>query len=132
MLVHVQIAESDFAAQARLQAAQLGQNLQVGARGAADHITRFVEGPDDAAAAAARRRMEPERKDFWDEFASLGEQEGHRRTASRSSAIGTTAIRPSGGGPGGSSSAAGSGSGGAAGTTSSGGRKGEEGWDDNW
>ncbi|RLL99926.1 hypothetical protein CFD26_100007, partial [Aspergillus turcosus] len=116
------IAESEFAAQARLQAAQLGQNLQVGARGAADHLTRFVEGPDEGAAAAARRRQEPERKDFWDEFASLGEQESHRRNASRSSAIGTTAIRPSGGGlPSGGSSAAGSGA--ATGTASSAGRK---------
>ncbi|RHZ53829.1 GTPase-activating protein GCS1 [Aspergillus thermomutatus] len=125
------LAESDFAAQARLQAAQLGQNIQLGARGAADHLTRFVEGPDDGAAAAARRRQEPERKDFWDDFASLGEQDSHRRSTSRSSAIGTTAIRPSGGGPSGGSSAAGSGA--ATGTSSSAGRGGDEGgWDDNW
>ncbi|KAF4290656.1 hypothetical protein CNMCM8686_000848 [Aspergillus fumigatus] len=125
------IAESEFAAQARLQAAQLGQNIQIGARGAADHLTRFVEGPDEAAAAAARRRQEPERKDFWDEFASLAEQDTHRRNTSRSSAIGTTAIRPSGGGPTGGSSGAGSGK--ATGTASSGGRGGDEGgWDDNW
>ncbi|XHG00287.1 hypothetical protein AWENTII_003751 [Aspergillus wentii] len=90
------LSESDFAAQARMQAANLGQNLQTGARGAADHFNRFVEGPDEAAAAAARRRQqqqEPERKDFWDDFSSLSEQETHRRNTSRSSAIGTAAMR---------------------------------------
>ncbi|EAW12613.1 GTPase-activating protein GCS1 [Aspergillus clavatus NRRL 1] len=133
------IAESDFAAQARVQATQLGQNIQTGARGAAGHFSRFVEGPDEGAAAAARRRQEPERKDFWDDFSTLGEQDTpHRRNTSRSSAIGTTAIRP--GGQGGSAAGVGSGSGpgsgggAATGTGAAGGKKGhdEGGWDDNW
>ncbi|PYI15902.1 zinc finger protein gcs1 [Aspergillus violaceofuscus CBS 115571] len=123
------IAESDFAAQARLQASQLGQNLQTGARGAADHFHRFVEGQDEAAAAAAARRergrtgAEPERKDFWDSFSALGEQDNHRRTASRSSAIGTAAMKPATTSA--SSATSGTGTG----------RKNLEdnsGWDDNW
>ncbi|KAL3432131.1 hypothetical protein BDV09DRAFT_174815 [Aspergillus tetrazonus] len=94
------LAESDFAAQARQHAAQLGQNIQVGARGAADSFNRFVEGSD--APSTRRARAEPERKDFWDDFASLGAQDNHRRNTSRSGALGTTAMKP---GPGASSSA---------------------------
>ncbi|PWY79116.1 hypothetical protein BO70DRAFT_54582 [Aspergillus heteromorphus CBS 117.55] len=138
------IAESDFAAQARLQAAQLGQNMGQGVRGAADHFTRFVEGPDEAAAAAAARRGRaaepaPERKDFWDSFSSLAGEDSHRRNASRSSAIGTAAMKP---GPGTSAAspaaaAAGSGSGASARRTSAAaaaGRKDldEGGWGEEW
>lgn len=82
------LAQSDFAAQARLHAASLGQNLQAGARGAADSFTRFVEGPDDAS--PARRRQEPERKDFWDEFSSIA-SDSNRKPAG---AIGTAAMKP--------------------------------------
>ncbi|KAL4946287.1 hypothetical protein BDV06DRAFT_136035 [Aspergillus oleicola] len=125
-------ADSDFAAQARQHATQFGQNIQVGARGAADSFNRFVEGSDGSPRAGSQRRgrvggsAEPERKDFWDDFASLG-QEGHRRTASRSGALGTTAMKPapvaatsgSGAGAGsgsGSTTAAGTGSGAGNGT----------------
>ncbi|KAF7586553.1 Zn finger-containing GTPase- Activating Protein for ARF [Aspergillus hancockii] len=86
------IAESDFAAQARQHATQFGQNIQVGARGAAGQFQRFVEGPDENN--TARRRAEPERKDFWDDFSSLGEQENQRRNVNKSSAIGTAAMKP--------------------------------------
>jgi ADP-ribosylation factor GTPase-activating protein 1 len=100
ILMKQQLAESDFAAQARQHAAQLGQNIQVGARGAADSFNRFVEGSD--VPSTRRARAEPERKDFWDDFASLGAQDNHRRNTSRSGALGTTAMKP---GPGASSSA---------------------------
>ncbi|PYH41047.1 GTPase-activating protein GCS1, partial [Aspergillus saccharolyticus JOP 1030-1] len=136
------IAESDFAAQARLQASQLGQNLQTGARGAADHFHRFVEGQDEAAAAAAARRergragAEPERKDFWDSFSALGAQDTHRRTASRSSAIGTAAMKPSaaGAGPAAAGSTATTSASSAASKTGTGRKSLEDnsGWDDNW
>ncbi|KAJ6155643.1 Arf GTPase activating protein [Penicillium chermesinum] len=43
-----QLAESEFAAQARLHAATLGQNLQTGARTATDQFTRFVEGEESS------------------------------------------------------------------------------------
>lgn len=131
-----------------MQAAQLGQNFQTGARGAADQFNRFVEGPDDAAAAAAARRRqatagggsggaEPEHKDFWDDFAELGAEKsaapgaGHRRGASKSNAIGTTAMKSPGGPVGGSAS--GSGASGGAGAGAGGkGHGQEEGWDDDW
>lgn len=103
---HLQIAESDFAAHARIQASQLGQNLQAGARGAADSFNRFVEGPDAARfgagevarGAAGLRHHEPERKDFWDDFSSIrASQESVRKggTPSASGAIGTAAMRTS-------------------------------------
>ncbi|PYH99021.1 ArfGap-domain-containing protein [Aspergillus ellipticus CBS 707.79] len=133
------IAESDFAAQARLQATQLGQNVGHGVRGAADHFNRFVEGPDEAAAAAAARRGRgvepaPERRDFWDSFSSISAQDNHRRNASRSSAIGTAAMKP---GPGSSASPAASGatsSAAAATGTSAAGRKSldDGGWGEAW
>ncbi|PLB43225.1 ArfGap-domain-containing protein [Aspergillus steynii IBT 23096] len=119
-------AESDFAAQARVHASTFGQNLQTGARGAADQFNRFVEGPDDA---RRREREDPERKDFWDDFSSLGE-ENHRRNTSRSSAIGTAAMKPSTG----TGGATGAGAGAGAGTTApAAGRKSQdEDWGENW
>lgn len=93
-LVCVQLAETDFAAQARQTAVQFGQNLQTSARGAAESLNRFVEGADErAAAVAARRRgFEPERKDFWDDFASIG---AGRQERPASGALGTTAMKKS-------------------------------------
>lgn len=95
-----QLAESDFAAQARMQAASWGQNLQTGVRGAADQFNRFVEGEDGR---PQRARVEPERRDFWDDFSSLasqdgaghghGQDQGHQRSGSRSDVIGTAAMR---------------------------------------
>lgn len=90
-----QLADSEFAAQARVQAANWGQNLQAGARGAADQFNRFVEGDEGD---PPRSRVEPERRDFWDDFSSLASQEragqqGHQRSGSRSGVIGTAAMR---------------------------------------
>ncbi|KAL4801035.1 hypothetical protein BDV19DRAFT_7215 [Aspergillus venezuelensis] len=108
-------ADSDFAAQARQHATLFGQNIQTGARGAADSFNRFVEGTDGPSRGGSQRRgrpgagAEPERKDFWDDFASLG-NEGHRRNASRSGALGTNAMKPAPG-SGASTSASGAGSG---------------------
>ncbi|KAK1145732.1 Zn finger-containing GTPase- Activating Protein for ARF [Aspergillus melleus] len=129
------LAESDFAAQARVHASTFGQNLQTGARGAADQFNRFVEGPEES---RRRGREEPERKDFWDDFSSLGNEENHRRTASRSSAIGTSAMKPSttsspAGAPATATTTAGAGAGGSSTKTAPAGRKSQdEGWDENW
>lgn len=140
-----QLAESDFAAQARIQAANWGQNLQAGALGAADQFNRFVEGDDGH---PQRSRVEPERRDFWDDFSSLAAQEragqGHQRSGSRSGVIGTAAMRK---GPANSSLAnsstpaettASSGVEGAESGAASSAAKGKDGkdakddWDDNW
>lgn len=124
-----------MAAQARVQAANWGQNLQAGARGAADQFNRFVEGEDEGRHGAARSRVDPERKSFWDDFSSLAseEQSGHARSGSRSDVIGTAAMRK-GPVPGTSSnteSTVPSGvEHGEKGTSST--TKGKEDWDDNW
>lgn len=49
-----------------------------------------MEGPSDSRA-GANRRFEPERKDFWDEFSSIGEE--RRAPGSGPEAIGTTALK---------------------------------------
>ncbi|KAJ5148726.1 hypothetical protein N7448_000304 [Penicillium atrosanguineum] len=96
-----QLAESDFAAQARVQAASWGQNLQTGVRGAADQFNRFVEGEDGR---PTRSRVDPDHSDFWDDFSSLGDERQanangngngnrHQRSGSRSDVIGTAAMR---------------------------------------
>lgn len=127
-----------------MQAANWGQNLQAGARGAADSFNRFVEGED---ARPQRSRAEPERREFWDDFSSLALQEqanasaGHQRSGSHSGAIGTAAMRK---GPATSSLANTSTPGtadstvpsgveaGEVGVASSTATKGKEDWDENW
>lgn len=137
-----QLAESDFAAQARLQAVNWGQNLQTGMRGAADQFNRFVEGDEGS---PQRARVDPEHRDFWDDFSALASQErtgqghgqGHQRSGSRSDVIGTAAMRK---GPATSSlansstpveSTASQGAETGAAPTAKG-KDGKDDWDDNW
>ncbi|KAI9803047.1 MAG: Zn finger-containing GTPase- Activating Protein for ARF [Phylliscum demangeonii] len=79
------IADSDLSHQARLHAAQLGQNIQSGTRGATESLTRFVEG------APLPRRIGDDdgdvggggdggKRDFWDHF---GEQPQRERPRER-------------------------------------------------
>ena len=91
-----------------------------------------------------RSRVDPERRDFWDDFSSLASQEnpGHGRSGSRSDVIGTAAMRK---GPAPSSSlgnasttattsethaSSGSDANDAGATSST--NKGKDDWDDNW
>lgn len=100
------LAASDIAAQARTVAAQAGQGLQSGAKGAAETFNKFVDGQDERTGVAGRRNAEPERKDFWDSFGASAE-------SANPSSIGTSAVRGGAKGP------------------SSGTSKGkEDGWDD--
>ncbi|EEH17686.2 hypothetical protein PABG_00249 [Paracoccidioides brasiliensis Pb03] len=122
------LAETDLAAQARLAATQVSRNVQTGTRGAADAFSRFVEGPADTSISPSgwhgsqRRTFVPERKDFWDDFAALGEEK------KRPDAVGTAAMKgggpPSGGATGGAGAAGGNG---AKGKDDAG-----KSWDDNW
>ncbi|EGC44828.1 zinc finger protein [Histoplasma capsulatum var. duboisii H88] len=122
------LAETDLAAQARIAASEVTRNVTTGTRGAADAFTRFVEGPSSEQPTprrpgsdfgSQRQKVEPERKDFWDDFAALGENKR------RPGAIGTTAMRR--GGP--PSGDAGSGG---VGTKVKDDGGGCGGWDDNW
>ncbi|EFR00621.1 ADP-ribosylation factor GTPase-activating protein GCS1 [Nannizzia gypsea CBS 118893] len=100
------LAESDLAAQARLAATEVGRNIQTGTRTAADSFNRFVEGNDGpaggprrapGASSASARGFEPERKDFWDSFAAVGEERERQRhgagSTSGSGAIGTGTMK---------------------------------------
>lgn len=86
-----QIASTDFAAQARSAALAAGQGIQTGAKGAAESFNKFVEGQDEtaAAAAASSRKVEPERKDFWDSFGQGGGSGGGGTGGS----LGTSAMK---------------------------------------
>ncbi|KAI9804465.1 MAG: hypothetical protein M1825_001364 [Sarcosagium campestre] len=77
------IAEADLAKQARIQAAQLGQNVKSGTLGAADSFNRFVEGPSSSSppTSSGARRAEtaagaPEKADFWDSFGEAKQRAG--------------------------------------------------------
>lgn len=71
-----------------------GQGIQSGAKGAADTFNKFIEGQDEGAAnAAARKKVEPERKDFWDSF-------GVSNEPPKPSNIGTGVMKKSTGGSG--------------------------------
>ncbi|TAQ87304.1 hypothetical protein B7494_g4349 [Chlorociboria aeruginascens] len=83
------LGETDFAAQARITAAQVARNAQTGARSAADGFNRFVEGPS-ASGYSRTTPIDESKKDFWDSFAAAGESR-------QPSAIGTSAVRKAGG-----------------------------------
>ncbi|KAK2589666.1 ADP-ribosylation factor GTPase-activating protein gcs1 [Conoideocrella luteorostrata] len=80
-----QIAEGDFAKQAQLTAAQFAKQAQMAGKSAQDGFTRFVEGND------GQRRNAPldeTRKDFWDDFSSLAEQNKQANNSIGTSAMG--------------------------------------------
>ncbi|EJT77655.1 hypothetical protein GGTG_02759 [Gaeumannomyces tritici R3-111a-1] len=90
-----QIAESDFAAQARATAGTVGKVAQVGARSAQDRFNQFVEGGPDR----SQYRQVPiddSRKDFWDDFSDIPEQQQQQQQPKKSSAIGTAAMSKGG------------------------------------
>ncbi len=52
-----------------------GQGIQSGTKGVAENFNKFIEGQDEGASAAAgKKKVEPERKDFWDSFGASGEE----------------------------------------------------------
>lgn len=113
----------------------MGRNLQTGARSATEQLNRFVEGSSDGhghghgATASRAGRYEPEHKEFWDDFSTLGD----------SSRRSTMSGGASGHGRGASAAGGGSGSG-AIGTatmkrgasTKSKTKTKDDDWDDNW
>ncbi|KAK4078986.1 hypothetical protein Trihar35433_91 [Trichoderma harzianum] len=77
------IADGEFAKQAQLTAAQLAKQAQLAGKNAQEGFTRFVEGPESTKRNAP---LDASRKDFWDDFSSLAEQQ------KPNNAIGTSAI----------------------------------------
>ncbi|KAI0391062.1 ADP-ribosylation factor GTPase-activating protein GCS1 [Xylariaceae sp. FL0594] len=88
-----QLSETDFAAQARVAAGNVGRIAQTGAMTAQERFNRFVEGPDGYGGGAARSAQAPldeSKKDFWDSFSSLADQ--RHGTGGKHSSIGTSAM----------------------------------------
>lgn len=90
-----QIASADLPTQARLTAASVAQNITTSTKGAAEQLNRFIdEGVGGSAGSGSRggpsRKVEPERREFWDSFGAPDED---GRTASKASAIGTAAVK---------------------------------------
>ncbi|KAH0555945.1 hypothetical protein GP486_006109 [Trichoglossum hirsutum] len=88
------IAEADLAAQARLTATQLGQNIQSTTKYTAESVSRFVETQSTAPSRGTYATVDGDKRDFWDNFGRAPEG-----GASKPSAIGTAAMKK--GGPGG-------------------------------
>ncbi|KAI0171771.1 ArfGap-domain-containing protein [Hypoxylon sp. FL1284] len=83
-----QFSESDFAAQARSAAGNVGKAAQAGAMTAQERFNRFVEGSEE------QRRQAPlddSKKDFWDDFSAVADQ--RHGTGPKYSSVGTSAMR---------------------------------------
>ncbi|KAI1817803.1 ADP-ribosylation factor GTPase-activating protein GCS1 [Poronia punctata] len=87
-----QLSETDFAAQARFAAGNVGRVAQVGAMTAQERFSRFVEGPDEnrGGIRSTQAPLDETKKDFWDSFSSLADQ--RHGTGGKHSSIGTSAM----------------------------------------
>ncbi|GAP82568.1 putative zinc finger protein gcs1 [Rosellinia necatrix] len=86
-----QLSDSEFAAQARFAAGNVGRVAQVGAASAHERFNRFVEGPDaDGSGRPHQSPIDESKKDFWDDFSSLADQ--RHGTGTKYSSIGTSAM----------------------------------------
>ncbi|CAJ2513533.1 Uu.00g016520.m01.CDS01 [Anthostomella pinea] len=86
-----QISASDFAAQARMAAGNVGKVAQAGAVGAQERFTRFVEGPDGTTRQQQQKSpVDETKKDFWDDFSAVADQ--RHGTGPQYSSIGTSAM----------------------------------------
>ncbi|KAI2606846.1 ArfGap-domain-containing protein [Hypoxylon fragiforme] len=81
-----QIAESEFAAQARATAGNVGKAAQAGAMTAQERLNRFVEGSDGR----GRAPIDESKKAFWDDLSAMADQ--RHGTGPKYSSIGTSAM----------------------------------------
>lgn len=83
-----------------MTAAQVGQTIQTGTKGAAEQLNKFIDeggrGGGGARGVSSRTAAEPARKDFWDTFGSPDASSA--MPEKKNSAIGTAAMRKGGGG----------------------------------
>ncbi|KAI1852500.1 hypothetical protein JX265_011136 [Neoarthrinium moseri] len=83
-----QISESDFAAQAKIAAGNVGRVAQSGAKNAQEGFNRFVEGPDGQRQRSGN--IDESKKAFWDDFSSVADQ--RHGSGPKYSSIGTSAM----------------------------------------
>ncbi|KAK9417739.1 putative Electron transfer flavoprotein subunit beta [Seiridium unicorne] len=98
-----QISESEFAAQARVAANNVGKAAQQGAKNAQEGLNRFVDGPDGQRQRAGNANVDESKKAFWDDFSAVADQ--RHGTGPKYSSIGTSAMGKANKGAGGSSEA---------------------------
>lgn len=90
-MLFLKISDSDFAAQARFAAGNVGRAAQVGAMSAQEKFNRFVEGSEgDGSTRSRQAPLDESKKDFWDDFSSLADQ--RHGTGAKYSSIGTSAM----------------------------------------
>lgn len=94
-----QLSESDFAAQARVAAGNVGKAAQQGARSAQDGLSRFVEGSDGQRQRGGNSTMDESKRAFWDDMSDAADQ--RHGTGPKYSSIGTSAMGKSSKGAGG-------------------------------
>ncbi|KAI1095765.1 ArfGap-domain-containing protein [Rostrohypoxylon terebratum] len=83
-----QISQSDFAAQARATAGNVGKAAQAGAMTAQERFNQFVEGSSGQGQRGAP--IDESKKAFWDDFSAVADQ--RHGTGPKYSSVGTSAM----------------------------------------
>ncbi|KAI1210974.1 ArfGap-domain-containing protein [Annulohypoxylon truncatum] len=83
-----QISESEFAAQARATAGNVGKAAQAGAMTAQERFNQFVEGSNGQGQRGAP--IDESKKAFWDDFSAVADQ--RHGTGPKYSSVGTSAM----------------------------------------
>lgn len=87
-----QLSESEFAAQARVAAGNVGKAAQAGAMTAQERFNKFVEGGEDQQRRQGQGQgqalMDDGKKAFWDDFAAAADQRQPKHNS-----VGTSAMR---------------------------------------
>ncbi|KAI0889048.1 ArfGap-domain-containing protein [Annulohypoxylon maeteangense] len=85
-----QISESDFAAQARATAGNVGKAAQAGAMTAQERFNQFVEGSNGQGQGQRGAPIDESKKAFWDDFSAVADQ--RHGTGPKYSSVGTSAM----------------------------------------
>ncbi|XDG09446.1 hypothetical protein ABKA04_009061 [Annulohypoxylon sp. FPYF3050] len=85
-----QISESDFAAQARATAGNVGKAAQAGAMTAQERFNQFVEGSGGQGQGQRGAPIDESKKAFWDDFSAVADQ--RHGTGPKYSSVGTSAM----------------------------------------
>jgi len=91
-----QLAESDFAAQARIAAEKAAKAAQAGTKTAQEGFNRFVEGPSSGGYKSVP--MDDSKRAFWDDFSSVADQRKRESSSIGTSALGSSSSRSGTGG----------------------------------
>lgn len=90
----MQFADSDFAKQAQMGAANFAKQAQLAGKNVGENFNRFVEGNEghQSNQIPTRSNMDETKRSFWDDFSALANDGTSRQKPQQSSAIGTSAM----------------------------------------